>query len=481
MDIQFFKTNLYAPSVFIPKMKKEWKGYFEWKAFKQYDPACHEIVTNKTKRKDKKISVPIPGAACDPITGKAPEELQTVHVARIPLALQRIITNRRTAFLTGGKVEFKSKPNNPIEQAMYDAVTQTWRRNKLDFKNSAISKAFMSETECAEIWYSKVNEDMSVSMRCNIFSPSKGYELIPVFDSLEDLLAFGLGYESTDAKGNKIKCMDIYDKEYISKYEDTGKGWQKINESNGVPWQIEHKYGKIPVIYYSLEKAIWADVQVMIERLETLISNFADTNDYNGSPILFAKGLIDGWSTKGETGKVIQGKDDPNGEGAADLKYVNWDQAPESIKLEIETLTDFIYSLSQTPNLSFKAMAGLGDISGAAFDRMMIDSHLAAADLQNGMYGECIQRRLNFLCYAMAATQKGLEKAKDMEITVVFNKFSIDNVSDRIENAKKANGGKPVIDHLGSIKMAGLTDDAEATYQLIQEETVKETTIPALV
>lgn len=481
MDYNFFSQNIYIPQVFIPQALREWKGYFELKAFQQYDPIFHEI-NKKYKRKDKQIQVPIPGETADPTTGRPPTQLQTVYVARIPLAIQRLIVSRQSAFLTGGKVELKCKPLNANEQKLYDAVKETWRRNKLDFKNSTIAKAFMSETECAEIWYSKLNEDGTVSMKCNVFSPSKGYTLTPVFDNLGDLLAFMLGYESTDENGRKIKCMDVYDKDFIAKYEDRGDGWKIIpdDKEKQLFGKIKNPYGKIPVIYYSLEKAIWADVQVMIDRLETLISNFADTNDYNGSPILFAKGNIEGWSAKGEAGKVIQGKDDPQGDGGkAELSYITWDRAPESIKLEKDMLLDFIYTLTQTPNLSFEQMAGLGDISGAAFDRMMIDAHLKAADLQNGMYGEGVQRRLNFLCYACAGAEKILS-ARDMEISAVFNKFSIDDVADRINNAKNANGGLPVISQEESIKMAGLTDDPKATLEAINAQQPIQTNNPAV-
>ena len=467
MDLTFFAANLYNPAKFIPAIRREWKTYFELKAFQQYDPIFHEI-NKRYKRKDKTIMVPDPEGTINPQTGEPNLIPKTVYISRIPLAMQRLIVSRATAFLTGGKVELKAKPENEQEQQLYDAVSETWRKNKLDYRNSDIAKRFMSETECAEIWYSKVTADGKVKMRCKVYSPSKGFELIPVFDELDDLIAFGLGFESRSIDGKKVQRMDVYDEEYLSRYIDDGNGWQLME--NG---KVAHQYGKIPVIYYNVERAIWSDVQVMIERLETLVSNFADTNDYNGSPILFAKGKITGWSAKGETGKVIEGVDDPSGR-EADLRYVSWDQAPESIKLEYEMLIENIYTLTQTPNISFTQMKGLGDISGAAFDRMMIDGHLKAMDMQNGMYGECIQRRLNFLCYALAAIN-GIESAKDMEISAKFNRFSIDDVADRIANAKNANGGLPVISHRESIVMAGLTDDPQGTYEEIEAQQNAET------
>lgn len=473
MDLTFFELNRFNPAIFIPQIRKEWKTYFEIKAFEQYDPIFHNVL-KEFRRKNKQIWIPDPSGACQidgENAGKPILVPSTVYVNRIPLALQPLIVSRGAAFLTGGKATLKSKPQNIQEELLFDAVQSTWRKNKLQFKNSTIAQAFMSETECAEIWYSKVNDDGSVSMKCKIYQPSKGFELIPVFDSFGDLLAFGLGYVEV-VSGKKIKHMDIYDSEYLTRHINSGSGWEtfidfveeNIFNTTDSQGRISLPYGKIPVIYYSLDKSIWANVQWAIERLETLMSNLGDQNDYSGSPILKVKGDIEGFSSKGESGKVLQlvGED-------ADASYVTADQAPEAIKMEKEWLLDFIYTTTQTPNISFSEMKGLGDISGAAFDRMMIDGHLKATSLQNGMYGECIQRRLNFLLYACAEIE-GLQSAKDMEISVEFGLFSIDSVADNISNALLANGNKPVLDQKSSIQMAGVTDDVDATYQAIQKQ-----------
>lgn len=457
MDLQFFAANRFSPALFIPQIKKEWKGYFEWKAFRQYDPMFHEILS-KYKRKDKIIYLPAPNGDCNPTTGDPVLEPHIVKLNRIPVPIQKLIVSRGSAFLTGGKVTLKANPEGETEQKLYDAVKTTWRKNKLQFKNSAIATAFMSETECAEIWYSDIEGSVNKKgvLKCKIYQPSKGFELTPVFDAMGDLIAFGLGYEDT-VDGKKVKKYDVYDDEYISYHINDGGEWRDYKP------KLKHPYGKIPVIYYSLEKAIWADVQWCIDRLEYLISNFSDNNDYNSSPILFSKGEITGFSSKGEQGRVIEGTKD------SELSYVGWEHAPEAIKLEKDMLLEFIFTMTQTPNISFSEMKGLGDISGAAFDRMMIDGHLKATDLQNGMFGEMIQRRLNFLCYACAWAYD-LDSAKDMEISPEFSLFRIDSLADRITIAQSANGGLPVLDQEASIALTGLTDNAEETYRKIQEQ-----------
>ena len=280
------------------------------------------------------------------------------------------------------------------------------------------------------------------------------------------MIAFGLGYKS-DKGTQKVENLDVYTQDKLYKYEAINGKWS-LASGDGVVNPVPLLYGKIPVVYYSTKRAIWTDVQPIIERLETLISNFGDTNDYNGSPILAAIGEIKGFSAKGESGKVIELND------GADLKYVSWDHAPESIKLEAAKLEEYIYTCTQTPNISFEQMKGLGAVSGVAFERIMIDAHLKAKDMQNGVYGEGIQRRCNFLVSAISSLYPDCKGADTLDITPEFELFKIDDVIERVDMLLKANGGKPLISHKESIAANGSTDDVDKTYEEIKSETTPE-------
>lgn len=460
MQLEYFLNIRQDSATLIPLIEKECKSFYEWKAFKQYYPKNHDVF-DRAKRQDKRIQVPDPNST-PKSDGTYPTQTKIVKLNRIGLALQKLIVSRKTAFVTGGDVLLKAKAQTDPEKNLFEGLMWTWRNNKLQYKNADIFKRMVSETECAEIWYSKVNEDKTVSLRCNIYSPSKGYTLTPVFDAHEDLIAFGLGYCEV-INGKEVKCYDIYDNDYITKHIQVGGTWT-LRKEEGNKNPLPNPYGKIPVIYYQSRTA-WEDVQPLIERLETLMSNFGDVNDYNGSPILFAEGEIEGFSEKGESGKVIQGK---NG---AKISYVSWDHAPESIKLEIESLENYIYTITQTPNISFKEMKGLGQAtSGVAIDRIYIDAHLNAKDYQNGKYGEGIQRRINFLKTALTEIDKKLKPAIDMEITPEFKIFSVDSDLDRIETAMKANGNMPVMSQKESIIYTGLSDEPETTLKDIKNQ-----------
>jgi len=455
MQLEFLTQNINNAAILIPAILKEWNTYYEEKAFKEYYPQFHKV--NSLIHRPKKVIVkPDPFAALDEL-GNRPNKTTFQDLNRISVALQKLIVTRKTAFVTGGTVNIKAKPITTQDEEMYNNILATWRQNKLQFKNSELFKRLASETEVAEIWYSQVNDGV-IKMRVNLFSPNMGYDLIPIYDELNDLIAFGLQYQKKEGLETTNK-LDLYDSEKITKYtQKPGNSWTVENV-------IKHNYGKIPVIYYNIGQSVWQDVQTMIERLETLMSNFADTNDYNGSPILFAEGEIDGWADKGESGKVIQGH------GGAKLSYISWDHAPESFKLEIEKLLDFIFTITQTPNISFSEMKGFGgDISGAAWDRIMIDAHLNAMSFHNGVYGEGIQRRINFLKNALAAIDSNLTKSIELDITPVFSLFSIDDKESRIATAQKANGGLPVMSQKESIEYSGVSDDAEKTLSEINTQ-----------
>ncbi len=456
MDIKFFIQHLNTPGKLIPAIIKEWQPYFQLKAFKEYDPKYHKI-NDKTLRPDKMVMKPDPSGTTDDM-GNPVLRPSIETLTRIALPLQKLIVERAVAFLTGGTISLTTLSEDSDAQKLFDIIKETWKKNKLQFKNGYIADAVFSQLECAEIWYSEVDEDKNVKLRCKFYSPADGYDLIPVFDNSGDLIAFALQYE--DAVSAKERYMDIYTATELRKHKNNGNGWELIDQPVKLP------YGKIPVIYYQQPKSAWEDIQTLIDRLERLLSGFGDTNDYNGSPILFAKGEIKGFASKGESGKVIES----DGE-SADLKYVTWEGKPEAVIFEKDTLLDLIYTCTQTPNISFEAMKSLGDISGVAFDRIFVDAHLKARKGHNGWFGEGIQRRLNFLISACAAANPTIKGGGGLEITPVFSLFRIDDVNEKIDTAMKANGNQPVMSHAESISYVGVSTDPAKTYQEIKKQT----------
>lgn len=430
-------------------------------AIEQYDVAEHDVFS-LSKRPKKEISKPDPnGLLNDDGTPKIITSIE--DVVRIGIPFQKLIVKRRAAFMNVGAlvIQVKSTVKGQEEKAGYivDAINTVIDKNKIRYKLKEAAKRMMSEKHCAMLFYSTLGsaEGSKPELKMRLLSPGLGDELYPVFDGYGDLTHFGRGYQTKNAAGKTVNHFDVYTAQEITSFSDESGTMIHIGNT-------PLKYTKLPIIYFSQDDSEWSDVQSMIARLEELISNFGDTNDYNGSPILVAKGIIKGFSAKGERGKVLEMDEN------ADVKYVNWDQAPESIKLEIETLVDLIYTMTQTPNITLKELSGLG-ASGVSFDRIFMDPQLAAQDKLEGGFGEGMQRMINFIKAAICNVfDVSLKSAADIEVEPMVEPFRINSTSDQIENATAANGGKPVVSRLTSIKMAGIVDDPEAELQAILNE-----------
>jgi hypothetical protein len=74
------------------------------------------------------------------------------------------------------------------------------------------------------------------------------------------------------------------------RYQRLPRGWSLTETQANV-------FGKIPVIYYTIKEPIWSIVQPLIDRMEVLISNQADANDYFASPMV-TSGQASAWSMR---------------------------------------------------------------------------------------------------------------------------------------------------------------------------------------
>ena len=254
----------------------------------------------------------------------------------------------------------------------------------------------MSNREVAEYWYTTADAETGnrygfpsiIRIKCAIFAPEKGDTLYPYFDENGDLIAFSREYSTTRGGDANRKTQTFFET-----YTATATYRWSLNEktmelAEGYP--LPNPIGKIPIVYGEQEKVEWADVQTLIDRLEVLLSNFADTNDYHASPKILVTGQILSWAKKGESGAVIEMADGGN------AQYLSWSQAPEAVKLEIDTLLRMIYTISQTPDISFENVKSLGGVSGVALELLFMDSHLKVQEKRE-IFDEYLQRRINIV------------------------------------------------------------------------------------
>lgn len=452
-------------------------GLASAKALKEYDVLQHEIF-DKSIRPDKRLELP------NGFLDEKGEELTSTTIEpvnRIAIPLQKLIVARRVAFMNVGAMTVKCNPLNDKQTNLLRMVEKCLEDNKMKFKAKDIARRMMSELQVAELWYSEPAEqgywgDLApkgvAKMRMKILSPQLGDELLPVFNSNGDLVYFGRKYKTTIdftspqavdleiKQGKDIERFDIYTSEKVMQFVKLKSGW-------ALESQTAYAYGKMPIIYYWQPTPEWADVQTAISRIETTISNLGDVVDYNGSPILVANGEIKGFSKKGERGKVLEL------ELGASVNYVSWDAAPESIKLEMNTLIDFVYTFTQTPNITPEGMKGLGAISGTACDRIFMDAHLAAQSKLDGLFGECLQRQLNFLKSACIAINSELKSEQSLQMTPDVPLYRINDETETINKLITATAGMPILSQKTAVAKLGFTDDAELEVKQLQNEAPK--------
>lgn len=421
------------------------------------DPLSHDIF-DKLKRPDKKVKV-------DNDDENAEPEYRMEPVARIALALQKLIVKRAVAFIFGNPVELDTSTADKQEQEVLAAVRRALYDIKQTSFNRRVARNLFSSTEVAEIWY-PVEKDNSVygfpskfKLRCGIFSPLKGDKLYPYFDETGDMIAFSREFNKVD-ETDKITT-------YFETYTDT-QHFLFTNEKGG--FELVEGYpkgiaiGKIPIVYGQQPSAEWDDVQILIERLETLLSNFADTNDYHASPKIFIQGEVKGFAKKGETGAIIEGE-----EGST-AQYLSWQNAPEAVKTEIETLLRMIYTITQTPDISFDAVKGLGSMSGIALKLLFMDAHLKVQDHLE-VFDEYLQRRTNIIKAYIGNFNVKLKSASEsLMIEPVVTPYMITDEASELKIWIDANGGNPVISQRESFRRAGLTHDPDADYKQYQDE-----------
>jgi SPP1 family phage portal protein len=221
---------------------------------------------------------------------------------------------------------------------------------------------------------------------------------------------------------------------------------------------IPNAVKKIMIIYHTQPQPEWSDVQSMINRLEVTTSNHADTNDYFGAPIMVVKGTVKGYDQKGESGKILEVEGD-----GSDADYLSWDSSPESVKNEKEDLKQNIYSMSQTPDISFEQMMEVGgDISGVALRMMFLDAHMAVRTKEE-QFGIGLQRRLNLIKAAVGAVidTSLASVTKTLHLKPVITPYLPQNITEAISNLTIAKTGG-IISTETAVEQNPLIEDKEA-------------------
>lgn len=481
--LETIKAGVYAD---VRKIFEDNKPTIDRYLVDQIDISKHSVSINDSlNRPDKPTFKPVFDQSGNPMldeTGQPRVERGTVKVNRVPGAIQELIVNSRTGFMLSNPVEYSvtADDKNAKDQALIDFIYEIEDNTKTLYKNKEVFRRMISQLEVAELWYlTEVTEKgfwnslakktgltaSKYNLKMKVLCKELGDTLYPLFDGYGDMVAFGRSYAIKE-DSTEIEHFDVYTAEFTYKYVNrTGWGLDATAPCSG---KVPNMAGKIPVVYYSQAKPEWADVQLMIDRLEKVLSNHADMNDYFGEPILAIFGQLIQAINKGESGKILQLSEN------AKASFLALDSPPESIKMEVENLEKFIYALSRTPNISFAEMKSLGgDLSGFAITLLFLDAHMACR-LKEETFGIGIQRRVNLIkAFIGNVINTSLsESAQTVRLKPVFTPYMPKNIKELIEMVDIAVTAKVMSRKTGTEKLetVGFIPDAEMEAQRLEEE-----------
>lgn len=446
----------------------------------QYDPKLHKV-NDPIERPDKLVVIDQDSDEYGEVRNINPNVEMTTEqgfrmerVARIAIALQKLIVKRAVAFTFGNPVTYNSDAEDETEKQVILRMKKVLGAVKERTINRRVARSLYSTQEVAEYWYpveqkkphNRYGFRTPFKFKAAIFSPANGDKLWPYFDDTRDLIAFSREFTKKDGDLTTRNYFETYTAE--AHYLWTCQGDQRGADAGN--WEMVEGYpkpnpiGKIPIVYASQPQVEWEDVQSLIERLEKLLSNFADTNDYHASPKIFVQGTVRGFARKGEAGAIIEGE-----EGAT-AQYLSWQNAPESVKLEIDTLLRLIYTITQTPDISFDTVKGIGAVSGVALRLLFMDAHLKVQDKAE-IFDEYLQRRCAIInAYLGLADVKTQEAAEAVIVTPEITPYIIEDELAKINILTAANGGKQIASQASTVRRLGWADDPEAELEEIQAE-----------
>lgn len=443
----------------LTSRKKPFEKPFE-RTEREWNPLLHQVMdTNVRKKKRIKEATD----KIDPQTGKPVYRERQIDRCRVCIPIQQTIVERTVGFLFANRVEYmmESKENEKTKR-VYDGVMKIFNDNKIKFFDKKLARHLFRARECAELWYFILDENgkPTKDMRVKLLSPVNGDMLFPHFDNYERMDGFARKYTVADEDNNTKIHFDVYTDTLVYNY--VYEGGSLVLQ--GSPKR--HGFEKVPVIYYRQEHTEWDKVQIAIDRVEELISNWGDTNDYFGTPSYFFKGKLKGFAEKGEVGKIYQG------EGESDMRVLSWDNSPASVTGELANLMNIIFSYTQTPDISFETMKTLGNnTSGVSIKLMFTDPHMKA-DVKTELFGEMFTRRFNLVMSGYGSIIEATPQSviDSINIEPIFKPYLPENTIEKLQLINASTGGKATMSQEEGVRQNPLVKNPDTVLQQLQAE-----------
>ncbi len=375
------------------------------------------------------------------------EKAKTVKAVKTPINFAKKIVTTASAFEVGKPVTLIPSEDNTLSKL----ITQLWKVNRLDSIIQKLIQLKKSETQGAIQFYINDLEPTSVlnkilvkiglkaqakEIKVKLLDNTTGV-MTPYFNASGSMILFMWQYQNKNTEGKTINNVEIWDK----------KNFHYLNDSSGKMSYVEgakvHGFDRIPIVYASQDEPEWFSVKEMIDRLETSLSKLGASNDYTAYPLLQIFGEVTSFPEKDESGKVLVFPIKIDEESQKPIhgkaEFLTAESAVESNKLELETLESLIYSISQTPNLSFDNVKGISGISGIALKLMFLDA-IIKASMNEGENRTMIERIINVLISGVVnTTNTALSKeGAVLYYETQFNSILPDDLKELVEIASSA-------------------------------------------
>ena len=383
-----------------------------------------------------------------------------VKAERLKVQYQRYIVNTAVSFLLG---EAPSIYANDVDSQAGQRILEVYKKNRIGNKLQEFAEQVMSTTMGVFIFSRGTDNEI----KSRLYTQDNG-KYTPQYDVYGDLVAFY--WEFTIGE---VEHIWIFTDTEIHKYQD-----QKYISSD------THDFGVIPVVFVDQKEPEWWPVKELIDRIEMIISKLAGSNNYFAFPILKLKG----GTTTNDEGKEESLIDvDEDGKALllgiakhndmlieADAEFLQRDPAVDSIKLELEILKENIHRMTQTPDLSFDNVKGIGAVSGRAMQLMLQDA-VNKAKRKRGDFDTAISRILSIIKNGLGVNDE------ELSFEIEFNYAIPTDEKELIDMLYTATGGKATMPQETAVQNNPMNKNAaEAMEKILEEQTqaMGETFVP---
>lgn len=446
---QEFYELLAAKDIGTIKDQMQTRGEDAIAALREYAVDTHPVM----KREDKII------------TDKNGKIKRKDPVWKLPVPYQTYINEIALVFLYGRPVKWTQISDGTNEA--FAKFQEVIKRTRFDSKIRQCKRLAGIETESAMLFRVFRDDDGTPDVAIRVLAKSKGDEIYTRWDQYENLISVAWGYNVRE-EGNKVVYhFDIFTPEIIYRCTRKSMGWDVEEEVNLI--------GKIPIILFQQEKE-WAGVEHLINREEMIASRTADTNDYFADPIaIMAAELIKNLPDKKEAAKTLFTNDKDGVDKA--MKYVTWDNAPQSKKDELEWLQSHILTNTFTPHITLDTLKSLSQLSAKALRTVMMLADIKAAKRKES-HDELLDRTASLITAIIGNVLEVALRSQCDELKVghEFQEPFGEDITDNLDNINKALDGG-ILSTETAVEMNPLVKDPVRELERItaeQEERLKQ-------